>query len=153
MYEQRLDEIAAKFARRGRAMQPAATDAEVADLRKRARQRLRYDVPDAYLAFLRRTNGLDYNGLSIYSSARSLIAGTSDRTIPGLVEANEEWRAGGEYRDQVVFAHSSTSNFVFHLTDKAWQIRMQPTDTLIETAESFEDLIFRALGRHLPQPE
>jgi hypothetical protein len=150
MYEQLLDEIAQNRRKRGRDLQPPASDAEIADLRKRARQQLRYDLPDAYLDFLRRANGLDFNGVSFYATQPSIIVGTEDRTIPGLVEANLDWRGGGSYRDQIVFGHTGDANYVYNTKDSAWQVRMQPTDSLIETVGSFEELLFRALDENRP---
>jgi len=150
MYEELLEEIAANRRKRGRDLQPPASDAQLADLRKRARQQLRYELPDAHLAFLRRANGLDYNGLSLYCSERSVIVGTQDRYIPGFVEANQDWRAGGSYRDQIIFGHSANANYAYNTKESAWQVRMQPTDTVVGTVGSFEELILRALESHRP---
>lgn len=150
MYEALLDEFIAHRRRQGYDLQPPATDAQVADLRKRVRQQLRYGLPDGYAAFLKRTNGMEFNGLRFYATEASPVVGFEQVVIPGLVEGNLEWRQGGSYRDQIIFGHTGDANYVFHQTDEAFQVRMQPTDSVLETLGSIEELLFYAMDEHRP---
>lgn len=153
MYDELLQDVAAFRRESGRDLQPPATDTALADLRRRARSELRYAIPPEYEAFLRKTDGLDSNGISIYGSSRTLIVGTTNRFVSGLVEANLLWRKGGAYEDQVIFANDSLTNYVWHLDDEAWELRTTPSDDLREKVASFEELVFRALDAHKPSRE
>lgn len=150
MYEQLLDEATKLMRSFGDDLQAPAGEDLLTDLRKRVRSQLRYDLPDQYLDFLRKANGLDWNGLTVYATGRTLIHGQTDRYLPGLVEANEQWREAGSYRDQVIFAHDGDTNFVWHLKDQAFQLRVQPLDRVTDTAESFDELLMKALEEHRP---
>jgi hypothetical protein len=150
MYEELFQEAAAVTRRLGDELQAPASEELIADLRKRVRQQLRYELPDGYLDFLRQANGMDWNGLSIYATGRTLIQGQTDRYVPGLVEANLQWREGGGYRDQVIFANDGDTNFAWSLKDSAFQVRIQPVDRVSETAASFEELLFKAFEVHRP---
>ena len=152
MYEALLEEMVAFHQRRGWSLlQPPANQQRIDALRQRALEELEFALPEAHLAFLGKTDGLDFNGLCVYASERQPIAGHADRFIPGFVDVNLDWRGNIEsLGEQVVFAHDGMTNFVYHQAARAWQIRSMPSDDLLETVDSFERLLLRALEDHRP---
>jgi hypothetical protein len=154
VYQALLEEMVAFHQQRGWGLlQPPVTEERLDALRARALAELGYTVPDAYVALLRRTDGLDFNGLCLLASDRQPIVGHTDRFLPGFVDNNLDWRGNIEsMAHQVVFAFDGMTNFVFNQRTSAWEIRWMPSDDLGETVDCFERLILRALEDHRPPP-
>jgi hypothetical protein len=152
VYDALLEELVDLHRRNGwELLQPPVTEQRVDILRRRALTELELVLPDPYAAFLRRTDGLDFNGLCVYASDRLPIVGHGDRFIPGFVDANLDWRGNIESLGaQIVFAHDGMTNFVYNHKTGGWEIRWMPSDDLGETVESFDHLLLRALEDHRP---
>lgn len=149
MYEQLLTEVGAEQARYGERSQPPCTEERLERLRRRVREELGAELPEGYAAFLRRQDGLNHNGLFIYASETSPVAGGADATIEGLVEANLGWRDDEYFNDHLVFGEGNMDLYVRHLPTGEYQIIDRTPGNVIETHPSFEQLIAAALKAHL----
>ncbi len=90
-----LDLIAADQQRAGEVSQPPAREDGIRALALAMKSEFNAQLPIDFAAFLKQSNGLDYNGLVIYGSDQ-----TPENTGPGgfwqgLIAANQEWRSGG----------------------------------------------------------
>ncbi len=149
MYQRLLAEVRAAQTRYGEQSQPPCTDDRLAQLRRRVREELSADLPDDYAAFLRSQDGLNHNGLFIYASETSPVAGAPDATIEGLVEANLGWRDDDHFNDYLVFGEGNMDLYVRHLPTGDYQVIDRTPGNLIETHPSFDQLIAAALKAHL----
>jgi len=130
-------------------LQPPCSDAELHALRHRARLELGHDAPDEYVRFLKRANGIDWNGLVIYASERAPIVGHADRSIDGFVDANLDFRDHSAFADYLVFADDGVALFVYHVTRSVYQAITRVGLVDLESFRSFDDLIANALSGHI----
>ena len=148
MYRTLLDEVAAWSRDHDRPLQRPCLVHEIEDLRRRARRELAADVPDAYCRFLALMDGLDWNGLVIYASKTTPIAGYSDRFIEGFVEATREWRDYEENRHLIFFGESGLSQYAYDPSVAEFRVLDRQSNSLIERANGFDELLFKALSAH-----
>jgi hypothetical protein len=149
MYQDLLKQVAAEQAQFGSRLQPPATEAQIHRLMARARAELRAELPAAYLDFLRRNNGFDWNGVVIYASATVPIAGHEDRRIGGLVEMNLSARADERFYDLLVLGSNGMDIYTYRVLTGAFEIYDEIPHELIETVPSFAALMTKALTRSL----
>jgi hypothetical protein len=117
-------------------------------LRLRSQKALSFDIPDEYCDFLKITNGLDWNGLVVYASKRSLIAGYTDRFIEGFVEGNLLAYDCEPNRKWVVFAEDGTVLFAFHRERLRFEVVTAVGLSVLETFDTFEELLANAFQSH-----
>jgi hypothetical protein len=149
MYEQLLTRVGAEQARYGERSQPPCTEEGLERLRRRAQEELGAEVPEEYAAFLRAQDGLNHNGLFIYASETSPVAGGADATIEGFVEANLGWRDDEFFKDYLVFGEGNLDLYVRHLPTGEYRVIDRTPGNLIEQHPSFDQLIAAALKSHL----
>ena len=149
MYEQLLTRVGEEQARYGERSQPPCTEERLERLRRRARAELGTEVPEEYAAFLRAQDGLNHNGLFIYASETSPVAGAADATIEGLVEANLGWRDDEFFNDYLVLGEGNMDLYVRHLPTGEYQTLDRTPGNLIESHPSFDQLMAAALKAHL----
>lgn len=149
MYEQLLTEVGAEQAKYGEQSQPPCADERLERLRRRVREELGAELPDEYAAFLRRQDGLNHNGLFIYASETSPLAGAGGAVIEGFVEANLGWRDDEHFNGYLVFGEGNMDLYVRHLPTGDYQVIDRTPGNLIETHPSFDQLIAAALKSHL----
>jgi hypothetical protein len=150
MYQQLLDEHVTWREASGLKLQAPATPEQIKTVFRRAREELGCDLPAEYAEFLNRTNGFSSNGLVLYASELTAIAGHTDRFIEGLVEANLAWRENPEHSALVFFGEGDISRYVLNCKNSRYQVLDYQTDTLIEEVSSFDQLLFSALRDHRP---
>lgn len=125
--------------------QPPASDVDIqillADLARLGNVK---DLPDAYIQLLKMMNGLEWNGLFIYSTKTMPLEDTDDKLM-GLVEANLIWRDFEDHKRYLFFGDADISLYCQDLTTGAFKELDRSSDTVIETYDSFENMLNAAL--------
>ena len=116
---------------------PASPDA-IARLRRHARETLQIDLPEDYMAFLGRNDGLDFNGYVIYGATEH-----KEPFLSGLVEANE--RLGGPQATHVFYGGTGDQLYAQDRTNRAWVALDRPSLDVIATFPSFEAMLTKVL--------
>src|SRR5215470_12570292 len=116
---------------------PASPDA-IARLRRHARDTLRIDLPEDYMAFLGRNDGLDFNGYVIYGATEH-----KEPFLSGFVEANE--RLGGPQARHVFYGGTGDQLYAQDRTNRAWVALDRPSLDVIATFPSFEAMLTKVL--------
>jgi hypothetical protein len=150
VYPQLLRDVEAQARRYGAAaLQPPCAEQAVRALRLRVREELGLPLPGEFAEFLRLADGLNWNGLYLYPSATTSLAGQPDVVLAGLVESNLDHRDTGGPEDVLVFGHDSLDLFAWRSSTGEFQVLdLVPRDVL-ETLPSFDALMGVALGRCL----
>jgi hypothetical protein len=118
-----LKQVETKQEKYGEKFQPAATDTEILHLIDDAKSSLSADIPKEYVDFLKITNGLISENLSIYASQRSLLTGYPDTYIDGFVEMNLIARDVKESKDLLIFGSSGNIDlYVQEISTQGYQI-------------------------------
>ena len=117
---------------------PASPDA-IERLRRLAWDTLRTELPEGYVTFLGRNDGLVFNGYMIY--------GATEREKPyflsGFVEANE--RLGGPQKGYVFYGDSSIDLYAQDRTSGAWVTLDRPSLDVVATFPSFDAMLAHVL--------
>lgn len=139
MYQQYLEKIEAQASVYGEKRHLPASEADLASLSARARAELSAEVPQQYKDFLRVTDGLNFDGLFIYSSHN-----TEDYTH-GFVETNLIWRSYGVNEDSLLFADSDINLYAYNLVEKRYELQDRPSGDAYDTFKTFDEMITEAL--------
>jgi hypothetical protein len=150
MYQNLLDEVTQWRKTEGLKIQPPASEQQIELLRRRAAAELDYQIPEHYVGFLRVLNGLNSNGLVLYASETTPMAGREGKVIEGLVEANLLWRDAPSHQSFVFFGEGNISRYAFNQAQSEYQVLDFQTDTLVDSVSSLEQLLAVALREHRP---
>ena len=132
MYPQLLRDVEAQARRYGAAaLQPPCAEQAVHALHLRVRDELGLPLPGEFAEFLRLADGLNWNGLYLYPSATTSLAGQPDVVLAGLVESNLDHRDTGGPDDVLVFGHDSLDLFAWRSSTGEFQVLdLVPRDVL-----------------------
>lgn len=134
-------------------IQPPATEEALARLRQRTRDELGAEIPEGYLDFLRLTDGLIWDGLFIYSSEKTPVVGEPDEFMHPFVDTNLIWRDYEPHKNYLFFADGEISLFVYNIVLHRYEILDRPSETIISTFDTFDELITEALRQRLHDGE
>jgi len=149
MYLQWLKQIEKEKQSRGRKLQPPATAEDILILKNIAKETLGYELDESYAKFLRITNGIDWNGFSIYATTITPIIGYDDRFIAGFIDINLQYWEVEVNRIFIAFGETGDTRYVFNLQKNEFEeidsVALDP----IETFSSFDELINHLLKQAL----
>jgi hypothetical protein len=149
MYQELLKRVADEQRRFGSELQPPANEEQIKTLEERAARELKVELPDEYLDFLRRTNGLDWNGVVVFASESVPIVSHLDRSIPGVREMNLGYRDDPRFSDLIVFGSNGMDLYTFRISTGKYEIYDEVPHELIDTLSTFDELMTKILNRSL----
>jgi hypothetical protein len=112
-----LEQIHAEMRAAGEQVQDPADPADLDGLHAFAERELRTPLPQAYLDFLRRADGLDFNGTVVYASRQRALP--EGGTLLGFAESNRAF-ASGPGHHHVLFAETGDDLFALDREDGTW---------------------------------
>lgn len=148
-YTELLKQVEQQASKYGEAMQPPATSAMLDKLKDDAKKELGADVPNDYLTFLSIMNGIDWNGMSIYSCADTISADSVRSHMPGFIETNLIHRDVVEKGQIIVLGEDSLDIYVYDPKTEEYQSRDRTSLDIMESFETFNDLMMWAVNKHL----
>lgn len=149
MYEQLLDQVAEEQRRFGSELQPPVTEAQLQLVVENGSKRLSAKLPNEYLHFLLVTNGLDWNGVVIYGAGTNPITAHPDRSIPDVVEMNQNYRDDQRFNDLLVLGSNGMDIYTYRISADRYEIYDEVPHELLETFPTFDELMSKALSRSL----
>lgn len=126
-------------------IQPPASEAALERLQQRAQEELGASLPDGYLDFLRVTDGLNWEGLFVYASGKTPVIDKPTVFMHSFVDDNLDWHSHAPHQNYLFFADSDISLYVYHLAKRRYEILDRPSETLIQTFETFDAMLAEAL--------
>jgi hypothetical protein len=134
-----LAAINAKLRKFGYTISPPASPDTIEQLRRGAWDKLRADLPEGYVTFLGRTDGLAFNGYEIYAATEQ----RKPYYLSGFVEANEI--LGGPEAEYVFYGESSIDLYAQDRTSMAWVTLDRPSLDVVATFPSFDAMLAQVL--------
>jgi hypothetical protein len=123
---------------------PPLSEAGIEDLRQRARSKLSAEIPDQYLEFLRRMDGIEWNGLDVFAGTER-----DENVFPEeFVDYNLVMRNHEDDYNYLIFAYSDISQFVLNLAESQFQTIGLGTYDVVEVHESFDDMLAAAFEEY-----
>ena len=116
---------------------PASPDA-IARLRTAARDTLQTGLPEEYVTFLGRNDGLDFNGYVVYGATEH-----KEPFLSGFVEANE--RLGGAQARHAYYGDTGDQLYAQDRTSGTWVALDRPSLDVIMTFPNFEAMLTQVL--------
>jgi hypothetical protein len=117
---------------------PPASPVAIERLRRYARDTLRTELPEGYVTFLGRTDGLVFNSYVIYGAIEH-----KKPFVSGFVEANEIF--GGADDKYVYYGQSSIDMYAQDRMSGAWVTLDVPSWDVVATFPSFEAMLTQVL--------
>jgi hypothetical protein len=138
-----VEKIEVKY---GSTLKKPALDTEIIKLIETIQDNLGHIVlPESYIEFLKRMNGLDFNGLVIYGVDEVLLDREMDEEVHGFIETNEIWYENDWQKKYVFFGDSDTAWYCFDLKSCVYVELDKPSGTIIQSFESFDSMLGEAL--------
>lgn len=144
-----LDKIERQKRHFGEHMQSSCSETDLQQLAKEALIKLKIEIPSPYLAFLRRTNGLDWNGTVFFAAKTSPYFDNQKMTLEGIVEGNERLREVPRNRTFLIFGESGMEMYVLDLRTGKYSVVDHISTDMYESFDAFEDLLAAALEKRL----
>jgi hypothetical protein len=148
-YHDSLDSIRAWARSRGYPPQPPASESTLSALKQESLARLGYEVDPQYLRFLSLSDGLAFNGYTVFASRIAPLAAHPDRLLGGFVETNVELREAEPNLAFVAFGESGNERYVFDLQRKTFAELDHPSLDVLQQFPSFDDMLAYMLSRAL----
>jgi hypothetical protein len=99
----------------GETVQAGADEARITALRTALQREFGATLPDDYAALLRRSDGVDFDGLVLYGSWQSEATPGPGGFWQGLVAANKLWREGPGHEAYLVLGETDIDLFTVAL--------------------------------------
>ncbi len=138
-----LEVIRKTLARFDEELLPPANDAQIKRMVTRSLKELGASPPDGYCDFLRKADGLDFNGMMIYASSQ---LPDTEPDLPGFIEINLE-RFRGDltgFERTLVFGEDSQQFYALDLDSGVYRVETWP-GTLIKEFQTIQELLDYAM--------
>lgn len=106
-------------------------------------------LPETYVEFLKMANGIDFNGLVVYGIDEHLQDKDKVENVQGFMETNEIWHENDWHRQFIFFGDSDTAWYCYNLNENVYMELDKPSGTLINTYDSFDNMLTDALETSL----
>jgi len=130
----------------GEIVQPGADEARIAALRAALQREFGATLPDDYAALLRRSDGVDFDGLVLYGSWQSEANPGPGGFWQGLIAANKLWREGPGHEAYLVLGETDIDLFTVNLDGSAPVLRDKVSSDVNETFPSVGAALQRLLA-------
>lgn len=141
-YTELLSEIANEKSEYGEAVN-APVPQSLEQVNRAFRQMLNSDCDPDFYEFCRRMNGLDWNGLVLYS-----ILNPGEDRGRNVFDNNLEWRENDGMSDYVVFGDNGMDLIAKNIATGGFELLMKPSFDSVETFESFSDVLANQLEQY-----
>lgn len=141
------DQIRADHQAAGEAVQPPATPEQTAALVHEAQDRFAATVPQDYVDFLHKTNGVDFDGLVLYGAGQTPEARGPGGFWQGLVAANAEWRRSGAHEGYLILGDTDMDLVTVDLAGERASLRDRVSGDVVETFDSVAAMLDSLMRR------
>jgi hypothetical protein len=142
-----IEKIEMKY---GSSLRNPVSDTEIMRMNQTIQQKLGNIVlAESYIGFLKKVNGLDFNGLVIYGVDETLLDNEVDEEVQGFIETNELWYENDWQKQYIFFGDSDTAWYCYDLKEGVYVELDKPSGTLIQFFDSFDSMLSDALEASL----
>ncbi|WP_340371992.1 YrhA family protein [Peribacillus sp. FSL E2-0218] len=128
----------------------SVSNSEIIKMKQTIQQKLgNIIIPESYIEFLKKVNGLDFNGLVIYGVDETLLDNEVDEEVQGFIETNEFWYENDWQKQYIFMGDSDIAWFCYDLNERVYVELDKPSGTLIQFFDSFDSMLSDALEASL----
>jgi hypothetical protein len=144
-----IEALEADQAAHGEVPQGTASAGDIDRLRAGLHAAFGAVLPQDYALFLRRANGLDYNGLVLYGATQSQAAPGAGGFWQGLCAANRLWREGPGHENLLILGETDLDLLTVTLEGVEPSLRDKVSGDLAQAFESVKDLLQAVISQRL----
>lgn len=137
MIKERILEISKTLEKYGQTVLDSASDEEIKLFQKWIINKYGEIDVDDYIYLVKLANGIDFNGLVIYS-----IKNQSESSI---YDSNEIWHENDNLKSYLFYADSDITWYCFDVSNKVYCELDKPSGEVIQIYQTFNDMINVAL--------
>jgi hypothetical protein len=127
-----------------------ATDQDIADCNKDLTELGLEPLPQGYIDFLKKNNGLAWNSIIFYSTDQVTEADNPNGfRLMDLATMNDEFNDFYELDEKVLLGRMDEEYFTYNIETKKYEVLELETREVWEQFDSFEDLFFFTVGGRL----
>lgn len=149
MFTTLIEALEADQAEHGEVPQGPASAGEIDRLQAALHAEFGAVLPRDYALFLRRANGLDYNGLVLYGATQTQAAPGPGGFWQGLGAANRLWREGPGHEALLILGETDLDLLTVTLAGAEPSLRDKVSGGLTSAFESVLDLLEAVISRRL----
>jgi hypothetical protein len=107
-------------------------------------------LPQGYIDFLKKHNGLSWNGIEFYSTDQVYEEGKPDGyRLMDLVSMNDEFNDYYELDEKVLLGRADEDYYTYNIETKRYEMLERESREPWNEFDTFEDLFFYAVGGRL----
>jgi hypothetical protein len=144
-----IEALEAEQAAHGEARQGPASTVDIDRLRAALHAEFGAVLPQDYALFLRRANGLDYNGLVLYGATQNETARGPGDFWQGLCAANRLWRRGPGNEGLLILGETDLDLLTVTLAGAEPSLRDKVSGDLAQAFDSVMDLLENVISQRL----
>jgi hypothetical protein len=146
-----IDEVMGILKEDSGAMIPRpATDKDIADCNKDLVELGLEPLPQGHIDFLKKFNGLAWNGVLFYSTYQVSESGNPDGfKLCDLVSENNEFNDRYELDEKVLLGRADEDYYTYNIETKKYEALELESREVWEEFDTFEDLFFFTVGGRL----
>jgi hypothetical protein len=150
MWETMISEIHKTEERYGGRLNKPATHQEITNLQEAIHAKFAgFTLPTPYVDFLKKLNGLDFNGLVIYGVDRAFLHHDNEDEVHGFIETNEIWHENEWQQQYMFFGDSDTAWYCCDLKRMVFLELDKPSGTEMNSFDHFQAMLEEALSTRL----
>jgi len=107
-------------------------------------------LPQGYIGFLKKNNGLAWNGIVFYSTDQVTEAGNPDGfRIMDLATMNDEFNERYELDEKVLLGRADEDYYTYNIETKKYEALELESREVWDEYDTFEDFFFHTVGGRL----
>jgi hypothetical protein len=127
-----------------------ATDEDVADCNEELIELGLEPLPQGHIDFLKKFNGLAWNGIEFYSTYQISEEGNPDGfKLMDLVTQNDEFNDRYELDEKVLLGRADEDYYTYNIETKKYEALELESREVWDEFDTFEDLFFTQVGGRL----
>jgi hypothetical protein len=127
-----------------------ASDEDIAECQKDLTELGLEPLPQGYIGFLKKNNGLAWNGIIFYSTDQVTEADDPDGfRIMDLVTMNDDFNDRYELDEKVLLGRADEDYYTYNIETKKYEALELESREVWEECDTFEDLFFFTVGGRL----
>ncbi len=120
------------------------SDENALDFSTLIKNKFNYELPNEYVNLLKIANGIEFNGLEVYS------ADNYQSRVSSFIDMNETWNnCSDDFKNYIFFADGDIEWFCYDLKKKKYLELDKPSGEIMVEFNTFEDMIIKALKSRL----
>lgn len=150
MWEKMIREIQKIEERYGSRINEPASSQEINKMQENIGVEFRgFTLPTEYVDFLKKLNGLDFNGLVLYGVDKTYFDNEIEEDVHGFIETNEIWHENEWQKQYIFFGDSDTAWYCYDLKRRIFLELDKLSGTVINSFDNFEAMLEEALSTRL----